>query len=133
MKYLLLVFSILLSGCSLFNDPEPITVTSTIPVDVYNIAGGTGLELTQSGAVGLLTSLQATVEGTSFVFIFPACKISYDVQARDPIDYLFWLSQPLTINYDPNIVMCGNVATCRIDPLSVSMNGTIATATFSCP
>ena len=131
MKYLPFLF--LLTGCSLFNDPEPITVISTLPVDVYNLAGGTGLEITQSDALGLLTSVQATVEGTSFVFIMPTCKISYDVQVRDPVYFLFWLRQPLTMNYDPNIVMCGNVATCRIDPLSISMNGTIATATFSCP
>ena len=133
MKYLSLVFLILLSGCSFFDDPPgTITVTSTIPVDIYNAAGGTGLELTQSNPVGALLSVQAAVEGTSFVLYLDNCKYSYDVAKKTP-DYLFWLSQPFTINYDPTIAVCGNVANCVVDPLSVSMVGTVATATFSCP
>ena len=136
MKYLLpLIFLTLLSGCGLFNnsEPEPITVTSTIPADIYTIAGGNSLELTQSDAVGALITVQATVEGTSFVFSLPDCTVKYDVQKKDPIDYIFWLTQPLTINYDPTVLTCANINSCVLSAASVSMTGTLVTATFSCP
>ena len=64
MNKLILISIALLTSCSLFNDPEPISVTSTLgPNDVYNLAGGTGLELTQAGIVNLVT-VPASVEGT---------------------------------------------------------------------
>lgn len=132
MNKLILISIALLTSCSLFNDPEPISVTSTLgPNDVYNLAGGTGLELTQAGIVNLVT-VPASVEGTSFVIPLPSCLVYYDVAIRDPSNYVFWLSQPLTVNYDPGLVSCVNATSCRIDPLSVEMVGTIATAIFSC-
>ena len=127
---LLIVF---ITGCSSSNDPEPITTTSTIPADIYVLAGGNSMELTQSDAVGALTTVQATVEGTSFVFSLPDCTVKYDVQKKDPIDYIFWLTQPLTINYDPTVLTCANINSCVLSTASVSMTDTLVTATFSCP
>ena len=132
-KLLPLLLLIFIVGCSSSNDPEPITSTSTIPADIYVLAGGNSMELTQSDAIGALTTVQATVEGTSFVFSLPDCTVKYDVQKKDPVDYIFWLTQPLTINYDPTVLTCANINSCVLSATSVSMTSTLVTATFSCP
>ena len=134
MKYLtLLLFLLFIVGCSFSNNPEPITTTSTIPADIYTLAGGNSMELTQSDAIGPLTTVQASVEGTSFVFSLPNCIVKYDVQKKDPLDYIFWLTQPLTINYDPTVLTCTNIYNCVLSTASGSMTGTRVKATFSCP
>ena len=137
MKYLiLLLLSFVISGCDLFNDPDapdPVTVTSTIPADIFNLAGGDSIEITQEGAT-TLTSQVAAVRGTSYVFTLPDCEYAYDVKIKEPVDYLFWLTNvTVTVLYDPLLINCANLSQCQPNLDSVGMSGSTVTGTFSCP
>ena len=135
MKKLLLLIPFLVS-CTFFDDPDapdPVTVTSTIPADIFNAAGGDSIEITQEGAI-TLTSQVATVRGTSFVFTIPDCEYAYDVKVKEPVDYLFWLTTvTVTVNYDPLLVSCANLSQCTPNIASIGMTGSTVTGTFSCP
>ena len=133
---LFMFIGLMMSGCSLFEDPnesDPVTITSTIPADIFNAAGGNAIEITHE-STGTLTSQVATISGTSYVFTLPTCIYVYDVKVKDPVDYLFWLTNvKVTINYDPLLVSCENLAQCKPNLASVGMTGSTVTGTFSCP
>jgi hypothetical protein len=126
MKYLIpIVF--LLVGCS--GGVEPITETSTNPVDIFTAAGITDVTLTQTDGVALTPQL-ASIEGTSFVIYLDGCKLSYDVAAKDPVNHLFWLSQSVTVWFDTSTMVCNVPRSCSVG--TVEIIGTTVEAGFTC-
>lgn len=132
MKYLPLVFLLLLSGCSglgsvfsMFSSQSSVDTAK----DLYVSKGGTGIHLIQADAVNI-TTVAPVLSGSSFVVNIPFCSLSYDVASIDPVNYLFWLAQPTTLDFDPSTFACNTAYNCTIS--EVVMVGTIAEASFTC-
>ena len=130
MKKLLLIIPFILSGCGVLDSLFSISSTPTTAKDVYDAAGGTGIHLIQVDNTGAplqpVVSTPPRIIGRVVYLDLPSCNYSFDFTGYSDIDY--FLTQPITIDYDPNIVVCGSM---NFQPVSVEMVGTEAIGKFT--
>ena len=125
----LLLLSVLLSGCSGGDRIIEATVSATW-VSLYQLAGGAGFHLTQDNGTTLTTIVNPATTGTSFIMPITGCDVSYDISGIDPVNTAYWLSQPLTVEYDKGMFSCAASIQCTVHDVTM-ING-IATAGCSC-
>ena len=128
-KLLIILTALILTGCGIFDTPQVLTSVPTSALGTYEAAGGTGIHVVEDNAVGLMTTATARIDGTLVILDLANCNYAIDAFAYDPVNALFWVSQPITIEYDPVMVQCGQM-TCGAT--GASMVGSVVEATFSC-
>ena len=129
MKKILLLSLLLLTGCS--GGDRIIEATASLTwIALYQVAGGAGFHLTQTNGTTLTTIVNPVVSGNSFIMPITGCDVSYDISTIDPVNTAYWLSQPLTVDYDKGMFSCATAIQCTVH--DVTMIGGIATADFTC-
>ena len=138
MKTLILLSFFLLAGCDFFNNspndpvPEtPVTVEPVLtdPMAIYNASGATGIHAKQENGVNFIIK-SPTVIGTVLRLDVGGCYFSVDALDYDPVNADFWVAQPITIEYDPDIVNCQNKMICGVTAIDIV--GTSVEALFNC-
>ena len=139
-KKILILSLLILSGCTGSSDPSappppppPIESVSNAPIDVYMRDGGTGIHLIQTDGVTLSTIIP-TIQGTTYSAMLGTCALFYDISTSlvtDPTERLYWMSQPVTIEVDTDMVTCDTYSQCVLDGFP-AMNGTVAEVKFKC-
>lgn len=134
MKKLLLMLPFILSGCGLFGgDTSTAVQTPTTPRGIYEAAGGNQIHLVQTNAVGTVAATTLTIETvgatTTATIHLDGCYYTQDITNYDSANMDFWALQPITVEYDPTMVYCGNF---NCTGTGVSMVGTVAEGTFTC-
>lgn len=129
-----LIAFLLMSGLFAFGTTGCSGVTDLFDVDIPN---GTKERYIDSGATSLhLYDVDATApvtdtpvqSGTLLQHTLPqGCTLSWDVQAIDPVDYQFWLSQDITITYDSDLFRCNSTYHCHYDGglYTATLNGSV--------
>ena len=94
--------------------------------EVYEAARGTEIVLTDSGAAATST-VMPIVDGANIKIPLADCDMNLDLSLHTE-DYLFWIAQPVTLNYDPSMT-CVSTYTCD---WAADMNGTVAEVEYTC-
>lgn len=133
-KLLFIIFTVFaLAGCTGATD----FFESAVPdgaLENYANSGATGLHLYDQNAVNPVTVTPSVSDVYIEHPLAQGCTMSWNVQAIDPVDYQFWLSQPMTITYDANLFSCNATYRCRYNGATAPavLNGSIYDVPVTC-